>query len=72
MQSRRAVFESQVLQNQGHSTALVDSNMKEVTRIMAARANLSRDEDGRRAARLVGLSMGLLFGVILVLQAVSW
>jgi tetrahydromethanopterin S-methyltransferase subunit F len=47
-------------------------DMEETNQIMLARVSLTRDEDGRRAARLVGLSMGLLFSVILVLQAISW
>ena len=38
---------------------------------MEARTNLSRVEDERRTARVVGLSMGLLFSLIFVLQAIS-
>ena len=38
---------------------------------MADRVSLSRDDDGRRTARVVGLSMGLLFSLIFVLQAIS-
>jgi hypothetical protein len=49
-----------------------DMDMKQETRISAARVNLSRDEDGRQAARLVALSMGLLFSLIFLLQAISW
>ena len=42
--------------------------------IAVARVTLIPDEDGRRAARLVALSMGLLllFSLIFVLQAISW
>jgi hypothetical protein len=37
-----------------------------------ALAGLGRNEDGRAAARVVALSTGLLFGLILVLKALSW
>jgi hypothetical protein len=46
--------------------------MEQTNQIMLARVSLRRDEDERRAARLVGLSMGLLFSLIFVLQAMSW
>jgi hypothetical protein len=39
---------------------------------MVARVSPSRDEDGRRVGRLFALSMGLLFSLMLVLQAISW
>jgi hypothetical protein len=47
-------------------------NMKQPTRIAADRANPRQDEDGSRAARLLALSMGLLFSLIFVLQAYTW
>jgi hypothetical protein len=47
-------------------------DMKQRTQIKAARVSLNQDDDGRQAARLVALSMGLLFSLIFVLQALSW
>ena len=47
-------------------------DMKGRTGIIADRASLSSDDDGRQAARLVALSTGLLFSIMLLLQAVSW
>jgi hypothetical protein len=41
-------------------------------RTIPVQVNLSRDEDGRRAARLVGLSITVLFSFMFVLQAISW
>jgi hypothetical protein len=38
----------------------------------ARRAAMSPVQDGRQVARIVALTTGLLFGVILVLQAVSF
>jgi hypothetical protein len=49
-----------------------DMDMKQTARIAAAPVSLRQVDDGRRAARLLGLSMGLLFILILVLQALSW
>ena len=47
-------------------------DMKQGTGIEAAPVSLNQVDDGRRAARLVGLSMGLLFILISVLQALSF
>jgi hypothetical protein len=49
-----------------------DMDMQQPTRIAADRASLRQDEDGSRAARLLALSMGLLFSLIFVLQAYTW
>jgi hypothetical protein len=49
-----------------------DMDMKQTTRTAAPPVSFSQVDDGRRAARLLGLSMGLLFILILVLQALSW
>ena len=38
----------------------------------AGRAAMSPVQDGRQAARIVALTTGLLFGVIFILQAVSF
>jgi hypothetical protein len=48
-----------------------EMDMKQTTRAMPAQVSPSRD-DGSKAARLLALSMGLLFGLIFVLQAISW
>jgi tetrahydromethanopterin S-methyltransferase subunit F len=45
--------------------------MEQSNQIMLAQVSLRRDEE-RRAARFMGLSMGLLFSLIFVLQAISW
>jgi hypothetical protein len=64
--------------HQGHCTPIglhrgaEEMDMKQRTRITAARVSLGQDDDGRQAARLVALSMGLLFSLIFVLQALSW
>jgi hypothetical protein len=49
-----------------------DMDMKQTTRVAAPPVSMSQVDDGRRAARLLGLSVGLLFILILVLQALSW
>jgi hypothetical protein len=49
-----------------------DMDMRRPTRITEARASHSRDEDGRWTAQMLALSMGLFFGLILVLQAYTW
>jgi hypothetical protein len=49
-----------------------DMDMKQPTRITATRAIHSPDEDGRWTARMLALSMGLLFSLVLVLQAYTW
>ena len=47
-----------------------DIDMKQANQ--TALAGLGRNEDGRGAARVVALSTGLLFSLILVLKALSW
>ena len=47
-----------------------DIDMKQANQ--TALAGLGRNEDGRAAARVVALSTGEPFGLILVLKALSW
>jgi hypothetical protein len=43
--------------------------MEKSNQIKTVRVHLSADEDGRRAARIVALSMGILFSLIFALHA---
>ena len=46
--------------------------MRRKARIRTAQISMRSDHDGRHAARIVALSMGILFGLIFALHALSY